>query len=281
MSLIFNGIEPNNVIWNGIETTGIYNGEILWGSSLPSYYTLTLSTDGHGTLTANTLTGYPGDTVTLSPNYNTYYRFNNYSVTGGTIANNTFTFGNEDATAQANFKVNYFTATGNFEKGSNVSISKSNATGTTNVPAKYALHVGHTGDIPASWYATSNRWKPSNASSYSISLNVKMNLTGKGQGYKAGGGYIAGYAYATGVCLVGTTASNSQSWSCGGNPATVTSFNGSYSKTVNSTVQNVNYGLSAKLTVNANKINNKNMYATATYVAANTNGTWTATGIAP
>ena len=88
-----------------------------WFSALPSY-TLTLQNDGHGTLTANKVTGYAGDTVTLSPSYNTYYRFNNYSVTGGSVNGNTFTFGNGNATAKANFKVNNVTITGVWETDS-------------------------------------------------------------------------------------------------------------------------------------------------------------------
>jgi len=31
MSLIFNGVENNKVIWNGAETKGILNGNVLWG----------------------------------------------------------------------------------------------------------------------------------------------------------------------------------------------------------------------------------------------------------
>ena len=121
MSIFWNGVETNTVMLNGIETTGVYNGVAVWGK--PPTYTLTLQTDGNGTLTAETLTGYPGDTITLTPTYNTYYRFNNYSYTGGSIAGNVFTFGDSDATAQANFKVNAFTATGGFDKGSNITIS--------------------------------------------------------------------------------------------------------------------------------------------------------------
>jgi len=258
-----------------------WNGYVSFENA-PSFHTLTLYASEGGTLTASVITGMPGDTINLTTAYNTYWRFSGYQLTGdGELVSNDYIFGNEDATICACYKKNAFTATGNFEKGSNVSISKYNATGTTNVPAKYAIHGSHTGDIPVAWYATSNRWKPSNASAYSITLNIKMNLTGTGSGYQAAGGYIAGRAYATGVCLIGTTASNSQSWSCGGNPASTRSFNGNYSKTVNSTIQDVNYGLSAKLSVNANKIHAKNMAATATYVANGTTGTWTATGIAP
>lgn len=97
-----------------------WNGYVSWEKK-PSFHTLSLQTDGHGTLTADTLTGFAGDTVTLSPTYNTYYRFSGYDCTGGTIAGNTFTFGNEDATARANFKVNNFTARGNFNWMNNFS----------------------------------------------------------------------------------------------------------------------------------------------------------------
>lgn len=84
-------------------------------SAIPVVYNLTLQTDGHGTLTANKVTGYAGDIVTLNPTYNNYYRFNNYSVTGGTINGNTFTFENSNATAKANFKVNNVTITGTWD----------------------------------------------------------------------------------------------------------------------------------------------------------------------
>lgn len=83
-------------------------------SAIPTY-TLTLQTDGHGKLTANKLTGHAGDTVTLTPTNSSYYRFNNYSNTGGSINGNTFTFGNGNATAKANFKTNNVTITGVWE----------------------------------------------------------------------------------------------------------------------------------------------------------------------
>lgn len=47
-----------------------------------SFKTLTLLNSEGGTLTANTLTGYPGDTVNLSTAYNTYCRFSGYQWTG-------------------------------------------------------------------------------------------------------------------------------------------------------------------------------------------------------
>lgn len=237
-------------------------------------YTLTLQTDGHGTLTANTLTGYPGDTITLTPTYNTYYRFNNYSNTGGSIAGNVFTFGYSDATAQANFKVNAFTATGGFEKGSNVACTaagkgKSNA---VNVAEKYAIRNASTGDIPASWYSTSNRWHPSNASAYSITLNTKMYFTSTGTE-----GSNSNRNGCTVVSLVGSTQNQSQSFA--GKPGTKYTYNKSFT----SNVQNY-YGVSARMTAtgwNAGYGGMQPRTSTITYIATGTNGTWTATGYAP
>ena len=36
MSLVFNGVETNKVMWNGIETTGYFNGNMVWGYTPPS-----------------------------------------------------------------------------------------------------------------------------------------------------------------------------------------------------------------------------------------------------
>lgn len=102
MSLFLNGVETNKVMWNGVETTGVWNGEVVWG--VPPYYTLTLQTDGHGTLTANKLSGYPNDTSVLSYTANSNYAFSGYSLEGGgSIQNNTYTFGNEDGIVKAWF----------------------------------------------------------------------------------------------------------------------------------------------------------------------------------
>lgn len=235
----------------------------------PSYRTLTLQTDGHGTLTATTLTGLPGDTVTLTPTYNTYYRFNNYSVTGGTIAGNTFTFGNEDATAQANFKVNAFTATGGFEKGSNVAISGgANKSNTANVGQKYAIHNAHTGNVPTAWYSASNRWKvPSDVSAYSITLKPAMKFT-----TNCANAY--GNAAFTAQVLIGSTVTGQQTKS-------ITNANDTWNYTASITKTNTNvlYSLSGKLYATGKK--NYYVWRTASYIATGTTGTWTATGIAP
>lgn len=115
--IFYNGIECNDVYFNGVKTTGFLNGNQIWGSESKPIYTLTLQTDGHGTLNANTLTGYAGDKVNLTTAYNTYYRFSGYGVTGGSVAGNVFTFGSTDATVKANFKSNTFTASGTFDLG--------------------------------------------------------------------------------------------------------------------------------------------------------------------
>lgn len=239
-------------------------------------YTLTLQNDGHGTIGATKTTGYAGDTVTLSNSYNTYYRFNNYTQTGGSLNGSTFTFGNADATAKANFKVNYFTAKGNFEKGSNVSVAgktgSKSAWNYSNVAEKYAVHQAHTGSIPTAWYATSNRWKPNNVSGYSMTMNAKLTFTAKKD--KA---YNGASAAMTGVTLVGSTQNQSQTFSVDSTAATTRS----YSKTVTTTTQNVNYGVSARLGAAGYFAGGIARASTATYIANGTSGTWTATGIAP
>ena len=66
-------------------------------------YNLTLQTNGNGKLAAGKTTGYYNDTTTLTATPSSNYKFNNYSVTGGTITNNTFKWGTSNATAKANF----------------------------------------------------------------------------------------------------------------------------------------------------------------------------------
>lgn len=237
---------------------------------------LTLETDGHGTLSADVLSGFEGDTVTLSPTYNTYYRFSGYDCTGGTIAGNTFTFGNQNATAFAGFSGNAFTASGTFEAlTANVSV-KDNGYGTektANVPQMYAITSYRTSNVPAAWYNTSNRWKPTNPSNYSITLNPILKYDVSTGAYA--GSVVAGVI---GKTMVGSTA-NQQATSTRSSPG-----QGSYNKTVTTTAYNVNYGLSGRVTA---KGRGGGQYTTCTcrvdknYTTGNNNGTWTATGYAP
>ena len=238
------------------------------GSFTQKTYTLTLQTDGHGKLAASKTTGHKGDTVTLTPTYSSYYRFNNYSQTGGSINGNTFTFGSQNATAKANFKVNAFTATGGFEKGSNVTCNSpvaNNGENTANVGAKYAVHGSHTGSVPTAWYNTSNRWKvTSTVSAYKITLNTKMKFGGGRNNTLGWGSWKT-----TGWSFVGSTTSNSQNWT---NKAAAY-----YNKSFTSNATGVNYGVNGKL--EASSYAGKR--ASAQYIAAGTSGTWTATGYIP
>lgn len=79
----------------------------------PAPYTLTLRTDGHGTLTASTITGYNGDTALITPMANKYYHFNKFGTpTKGTINGYVYKFGNGNASLSAKFTTNNFTASG-------------------------------------------------------------------------------------------------------------------------------------------------------------------------
>ena len=241
-----------------------WNGYVSYESA-PAFKTLTLYNSEGGTLTANKLTGYPGDTINLSTAYDTYWRFSGYQLTGdGSLVGNDYTFGNEDASICACYKPNAFTATGEFEKGSDVTCyanSSPDGTRTREVGAKYCTHGAHTGEIPTSWYSTSNIWKPNNASGYSFTMTAKMYFTGHKN-------KIASYGY-TAWCMVGSETSNSQSWT-ETSPAT-------YSNKLTTTKQNVNYGINAKLGATRKRSN----AAQSTYIATGTNGTWVATGYAP
>ena len=244
-----------------------WNGYVSYAA--PSFKTLTLYHSEGGTLTANTLTGYPGDTINLSTAYDTYWRFSGYQLTGdGSLVGNDYTFGNEDASICACYKVNAFTATGSWEKGSDEGIINYNKDPgkTVYLNPRYAIRNASTGDVPTSWYAISNRWNPSNASAYKITLNPKMR-------FFAGGNSNASYA-TTGCTKVGSTITQSQSWN-GNFPGSKGTYM-NYSKSFTSTTQGY-YALSAILTAWGGKYTRANNY----YVATGTTGTWTATGIAP
>lgn len=146
MSLYVGNTEIKDLYYGNKSVSAYCNGEWIWPLAKQIKF-LTLQTDGHGTLTADTLSGYEGDTIELEPTYNTYYRFNNYSVTGGTVNGNTFTFGTaENATAKANFKVNSFTAAGKFNQLSHGSL------GQCRNHIKWATYVtAASNNVPSNW----------------------------------------------------------------------------------------------------------------------------------
>lgn len=237
----------------------------------PKFKTLTLYASNGGTVTASVLTGMPGDTAQITTAYNTYYRFSGYNTAGGGSLNgNVYTFGDTDADISALYKVNYFTASGGWEKGSNVTVTAGNA---ANIALKYATASYKTSNVPTAWYATSNRWKPNGASAYSITLHPIMQFSLNGSNTTA----MSPGANATAVTILGSTQSNSQTFSKTGKGAQTFTYN----KTFTNTTQNITYGISGKLKSNIKTQSSQTARSTASYIATGTTGTWTATGIAP
>ena len=240
-------------------------------------FPITYLSDEHVSLTGDQIY-IPGQSgITLDSGYDTYYRISGYDIENGSIDEEGLLIPTGPCTIRAVEKINYFTATGNFEKGSNQSIAgprqqKKIVWSYANVGEKYALHQAHTGDIPASWYATSNRWNPNNVSAYSITLDAKMQFTGKKDS-----SYNGATAAMTGVTMVGSTQNQLQTFSVDSKTATTRS----YSKTVTTTTQDVFYGVSGRIGAAGYIAGGISRAGTATYIATGTTGTWTATGIAP
>ena len=246
-----------------------WNGFVSYEYST-AFKTLTLYNSEGGTLTANKLTGYPGETINLTTAYDTYWRFSGYQLTGdGLLVGNDYTFGTEDATICACFKPNAFTATGGWEKGSDLNATANKRGSNSPTFRLYAVNSYRTSNVPTSWYATSNRWNPSNASAYKITLNPKCTGLLKFPGQTSMG------ATAQVVTLVNTTQNQNQTFTEAGK-FHASNSKWSYNKSFTSDSQTV-YSISGRL-----KASYYNGYAsTATYVATGTTGSWTATGYAP
>jgi hypothetical protein len=214
-------------------------------------------------LTGDTQIAIPGQGVTLTTSYDTYYRTNGYDITGGYIENGML-YATAACTARLKSKLNAFTATGGWEKGSDVEALAAHST-VKKTLQKFAIHGAHTGDVPASWYSTSNRWKPSNASAYSITLHPVVQLSScENSNYTQ---------MATIVTIAGTTTYDKQNYTMKGDGKKSYTYN----KTRTVSTQ-ANYSFSAFL-----QASNTSYYLKTgvRYVAAGTTGTWTATGIAP
>lgn len=247
-----------------------WNGYVSYEAA-PAYKTLTLCAGEGGTLTADNITGMPGDTVTLSPIYDTYWRFSGYAKAGdGTLSNNTYTFGEDnEQIVSAYFKKNSFTATGDFDKGSNVIAAITGNTGVTQYVASYAKHKAHTGDVPSEWYSNSNTWNPVNASSYSITAKPAMK-------FSAYNNYNSRTQHAvTAVTVIGDTQYQLKTYDIHHKKTSA------YSVTVTTTAQS-SCCASAELYAHGNiSYNSVATYSRVIYLASGTTGTWTATGYAP
>ena len=159
--LQYNGMTLAYPGWNG------YVGY----DNVPAFKTLTLYASEGGTVTASVLTGMPGDTAQITTAYDTYYRFSGYDIAGGGSLNgDVYTFGDSDADISAVYKVNYFTATGNF--------NYANRYATGNKSNTYSgICKSVTGSIPSTYLGQSSAWKPINdVSAYYISATPSVRV---------------------------------------------------------------------------------------------------------
>ena len=220
----------------------------------------------------------PGQGITLTTSYDTYYRTNGYDITGGYIENGLL-YATAACTARLKSKVNTFTASGGWEKGSDVTVTGGNgSTGTAAIAAKYATVSYHTSNVPTAWYNTSNRWKvTSTVSAYKITLNPTISMSARAGHTNSKNGY-----WLTGVCLLGSTQTQAQG------QVSTHSTNGKiikYSKSFTASNTGVNYGVSGLMKATGGSYNDfygaHSFNSTGKYIAARTTGTWVATGIAP
>ena len=84
-------------------------GSVAWEDAL-AVYNLSLASVSNGAISADKLSGYDGDVVTLENTASAGYTFTGYSVTGATLTGNQFAFSGSDVTASAAFKQNMTTA---------------------------------------------------------------------------------------------------------------------------------------------------------------------------
>lgn len=170
MSVTFGNANIGDIYYGATKITDAYLGSTHVYQSLKPI-TLTLCASNGGTLTADTITGFPGDTIELAPTYDTYWRLSGYEVYGdGSVSDNTYTFGNDDEQiVSACFKPNAFTATGNFNFSTHTAQGNFSNTYSGYLRAK-------TGDIPATWGNVNSVFNPSNASSYLMTISAQPTL---------------------------------------------------------------------------------------------------------
>ena len=99
-----------------VDNTIVYNNEyeLLWPEYIPDPRYLTLNQTTGGIITADKMSGYDGEIVTLSNTASSNYEFGSYSITGSTLTGNQFAFVGSDVTAEANF-LSDIISTGTFD----------------------------------------------------------------------------------------------------------------------------------------------------------------------
>lgn len=260
---------------NGAEVTGDQFAFQITDVTAKAIYSfpITYLSDDHVHLTGDDMYIPGSEGIPLQSSYDNYYRISGYDITGGSIVDGKLV-ATGPCTIKAVQKVNAFTATGNYEAGSDVSISTiSNGTPypSANISTKYAIHKAHTGDIPSAWYNSSNRWKVnSTVSGYRFEFIPNMKFTHVCQKTD----YV--FSNVTAMSLAGSTVINSGTITHKGNEEAVASYTSYYTNNSTTTTTGVNYGLSAYIRCRSNNLGTTN----CVYVATN-NGTWSATGYAP
>lgn len=226
-------------------------------------YPVTYLTDGHGTLTGPEL-AIPGEEIDLSPQYNDYYRFKNYEVSGGTITDNKL-IATGPCTVKANFKLNSFVASGSFQ--ANAANGANGYKGYTSITS-YCTKKYNTDNVPSSYYDSSNRWKPNGTiSGYSMTINARFQVKAYNSSRNdMGGGW-------SGCILVGSTRYQNQTGSVT-NGATAT-----YSKTQTTSTLNQLYGVSGRLQGGKYKWKDSESYTNNFVGSSTTGGSWKATGV--
>lgn len=153
---------------------------------------VTLRTDGHGTIAANRTSGFIGDNVTLSNTPNAGFIFNNYNITGATLTGSEFNFVGVNVTAEANFTMTSFDPTGS------VGVYYDDDQNTHVVTDLYssgaaATVIAHISDV-YSWPSTA---KYAAASWHTSSYAISTRLTGPVIGVATTGSPTPSFSYYT------------------------------------------------------------------------------------
>ena len=161
MSFSLGNTNIGDIYYGATKITNAYLGSTHVYQSLKPI-TLTLCAAEGGTLTADTITGFPGDTIELAPTYDTYWRLSGYEVYGdGSVSDNTYTFGNDDEQiVSAYYKKNNFFVSGRFTH-----ITAATATGNRFVKHDfyaYKTYSSGNASIPSTFYATKTSYMSGN-----------------------------------------------------------------------------------------------------------------------
>ena len=137
-------------------------------------YPITYIVETGGSLTGDQIY-IPGSTgITLQTAYDTYYRFSGYEVTGGTITDGVLV-ADGPCTAKAVYRVNYFTATGNFNFATGAAWAGA-ASWSRNCDG---IIRARTGSLPTEWGSNGSNFVPTGASAYKINWNTTLTFTGR------------------------------------------------------------------------------------------------------